>query len=98
MHWFLREAKLDGTLLYNINGAILFLAFSLLRIATIPWAMWAYFSCPKGQWLWFEIIHSMLLVPLPPLLNIYWYSFLCRSIAEALGIVKPRQRSAAKTQ
>jgi len=82
LNWLLREAGLGSTTLYTINGLTLLVSFFLIRIVTIPWLMWAYLSAPKGHWLWGEVAMSCILVVLPPLLNLYWFSFLVNGVAK----------------
>jgi hypothetical protein len=90
LHWLLREGKASGTWII-INGVCLFFSFLFVRILTIPWALWLYFSCSKETWTIYEIATSMLFVPLPPLLNLFWFKLIARGTAEKLGIIKARQ-------
>jgi len=93
LHWLLREAKLDGGALGIINSVCLFFSYLIVRILPIPWLAWMWWTSPKREWLWLEYILGGLGAALPPLLNLYWFSFIVRGAASKLFPGKFEKRS-----
>jgi hypothetical protein len=98
VNWLLRESKLGGERLYLANGVLLFLSFLLVRILTIPWAMWAFCVCPKTRWSWFETIASFMFAPLVPMLNMFWFYLIAKGVGQKLGLCRSRNGHATKSE
>lgn len=78
LHWLFREAKLDVTILGYINSVCLFFSFLFIRILPIPWIVYMWWNSSKAEWLWCEWAFGCFLIPLPPLFNMYWFSFILK--------------------
>ena len=84
LNWLMREAKLDHTMWYYVNGIFLVVSFLVVRIIPMPWVFWCWWKAPKTDWLWSELIYGAITVPMPPCLNLYWFSFLASGIRDKL--------------
>merc|ERR1711924_359290 len=98
INWLLREGKMGETKCYYLNAFFLATGFLVIRVLTIPWAMWMYWSCPKSNWSLFERITSGILAPLVPLLNLYWFSFIARGVADKLGLASTKKKKQDTTK
>lgn len=93
--WLLREAQLDNTKLYAVNGVFVLVTFLIIRILPIPWVAWCFVTAPKSTWTWAETIFAAIVVPMPPLLNVYWFSFIVKGV---ISFFSPHRNGAAEKE
>mmetsp|Transcript_70622 Transcript_70622/g.132158 ORF Transcript_70622/g.132158 Transcript_70622/m.132158 type:complete len:283 (+) Transcript_70622:38-886(+) len=78
LHWFLREAKLEGTWCGFFNGIALLVSYLIVRVIPVAWVAWCWWRCPKPDWTWIEWIYGASLAPLPSLFNLFWFRLICK--------------------
>lgn len=96
----MNKGKLGGGgALESIVGGTWALSFFVCRIVSIPWLLYTFYDaillshCGMGI---FDRALGFLTVPLPVLLNIYWFGLISRKAARMLGGSKPEKKQKQK--
>ena len=82
--WFLGELKLTGTFV-TIWNVMFFVSYTLVRVATIPAALWVAYSTDWSTYIASTSARDMCLTlfcVVPFMLNLFWYSLILKAAAK----------------
>ena len=87
--FFLPKHGLKGTTLHTVVGLSLIGAFTIFRILPLPlfilsmWAARSHFWALPPHIFWISVFS----LPVPAVLNVYWYCLLVKGALKSLGII-----------
>lgn len=85
LRWLLLRARQDCTLLINVVGVCLLVSFAIIRILPVPWYLWVFYSAKKSSYTMYEWVWAHVSVPIPPILNIYWFFLMIKTAVKTFG-------------
>jgi hypothetical protein len=90
------KGKFGSASLNHIIGVIWAVSFFVVRILPIPWVFSGYYETVFGACggvKAFDRIVAALTIPVPIMLNVYWFSLIIRKVLQIFGCTKNRKSS-----
>mmetsp|Transcript_22842 Transcript_22842/g.77819 ORF Transcript_22842/g.77819 Transcript_22842/m.77819 type:complete len:330 (+) Transcript_22842:16-1005(+) len=98
IHKALKQDKLANAAFVFV--AVMFLlSYTVIRVIPIPWVLWLTVRFDKSKMTWYEAFVAWVTIPIPALLNGFWYNLILKGVVQMLrGPDKKHETEAKATE